>query len=483
MPDLTKTDFMLYLQCPKSLWLKNHKPEVYRNYKKLDHSLRTDGYEVETYTQPLFLGNTSPQVCFQCPLRTDEGMSTYVDVLEKNHDGTYNLYEVKSSTNIKDNHIKDACFQTIASEESGLSVRNVFIIHVNANYVRGATVDPHQLLQKVCVTRKVRNCEAETRAEIAGALTLLSEDAIDERGCECYWKTRSNHCDAFNHFNRIPQKNSVWELTRISENKLRILLNQDIKRLESIPQDITLNAKQSAQVHSARTGGPIVQKQPIADMLNTLVFPLYFLDYETASGAVPKMPDTKPWQHIPFQFSLHILHENGSLEHKDYLSKTLTLCGVKDVLHALCDSVGSVGSVIVWHAQFEKSRNCEMGKLFPEYRDHLEDINRRIFDLEDIFKEAYIDARFCGSTSIKKVLPVMCPHLSYENLEVQDGMQAMEQWFVMLNATGSNRLAIRNALLEYCELDTYAMVKLYCALLNLSNNRAVQPHFPQGDLP
>ena len=99
--------------------------------------------------------------------------------------------------------------------------------------------------------------------------------------------------------------------------------------------------------------------------------------------------------------------------------------------------------------------------------ERYQNVNRRLFDLEDIFKEAYIDARFCGSTSIKNVLPVMCPHLSYESLEVQDGMQAMEQWFVMLNATGRKRLEIRNALLKYCELDTYAMVELYRALLNI----------------
>lgn len=470
MPNLTKTDFMLYLQCHKSLWLKKHKPERYD--KKLGHSFGDDGDEVKRYTQQLFLGDTSPSlfskpVRFQYPLLTDDGMYICVDVLESNPDGTYNLYEVKSSTKKKNNHIKDACFQMIALEKYGLSVRDVFIIHFNANYVLVKTVDPHQLLQKVCVTQDVRNCEAEIRAEIDNALALLSENAIDERGCECYWKTRPNHCDAFTYFNRIPKENSVWELRRIRESKLQTLLRQRVERLEDIPHDIELSVKQSAQVHSAKTRKPIVQRKRIAEMLNTLVFPLYFFDYETASRAVPRIPGTKPWQHIPFQFSLHILHKNGSLDHKKYLSEALNLHHIESLLQALRDGIDPCGSVIVWHAQFERKRNHEMGSLFPQHRAYLENVNRRLFDLEDIFKEAYIDTRFCGSTSIKNVLPVMCPHLSYESLEVQDGMQAMEQWFVMLNATGRKRLEIRNALLKYCELDTYAMVELYRALLNI----------------
>lgn len=456
---LTKTDFMLYLQCPKSLWLKKHKPQAYQRYKKPGH-FSGDGHEVERYAEQLFSGDTP--VSFQYPQRTIDGLYACVDVLEQNHDGTYNLYEVKSSKKT-DNHIKDPCFQMITLENSGLVVRDVFIIHVNGNYVRDEIIDPHQLLQKVCVTREVRNCEEETHTEINGALALLHNTAIDESRCECYWKTRSHHCHTFAYFNRIPQENSVWALQRISERKLRTLLGRGIERLVNIPPDIALTPKQSDQVSSAVRGRPIVQRERIVEMLNTLTFPLYFLDYETANSGVPKIPGIKPWQRIPFQFSLHILHQNGRLEHKEHLCDAHTARDVKFLLRALCNSVGPVGSVIVWQASFEKSLNCEMGQFFPEYCARLNNINRRIFDLQDIFKEAYIDARFGGSTSIKAVWSVMCPNpsLSYENLEVQEGTQAMKKWFAMLNKTDNERLAIRNALLKYCKLDTLAMVKLY----------------------
>ena len=471
MPYLTKTDFILYLQCPKSLWLQKHKPGVYQQYKKSGDSLERivrDGYEVEKYVEQLFSDDASlffEPVWFQQTLRTDDGMYICVDVLKKNANGTYNLYEVKSSTKIKADYVKDACFQMIALEKSGLPVSDVFIIHVNSHYVRNEEVDPHRLLKKVSVTDAVRDCEQETRMEIHNALALLRQNAIDETGCDCYWKTRPNQCDTFDYFNNTPKQKSLWELSGIREQKLWTLLDRGIERLEDVPYDIELTAKQSIQVRSAVKNGPIVKSKYIAEMLDTLTFPLYFLDYETISTAVPKVIGAKPWQQIPFQFSVHILSANGELEHTEHLSGGLH--SQEDVLRALCNSIGSVGSIISWHAPFEKLCNRTMGELYPEYHAFLADINARMFDLEIIFKEAYIDAAFGGSTSLKNVLPVMCPHLSYESLEIQDGLQAMTQWLVMLDSATApeTRLKIRNALLKYCRLDTYAMVELHYKLL------------------
>lgn len=478
---LTKTDFRLYLQCPKSLWLKKHKPKVYQHYKKPSDSFLRDEYEeVKKCAQRLFQSERSQlslfsqnhptKVLFKKLLRTDEGISTYIDILEQNAaDGTYNLYEVnvKSDKKMQKDKIKEAYFQMIALEKCELQVRDIFIIHVNPDYVRRAKLERHRLLKKVSITQAVRDCEHKTRMEIHNALALLRQNAIDETGCGCYWKTRANQCDTFEYFNKTPKQKSVWELPRIKEEKLCTLLNQGIERLVDIPNSFVssqLNSRQSDQVRSAVKNEPIVKDKYIAKMMHTLTFPLYFLDYETISTAVPKVDGTKPWQKIPFQFSLHIFHEDGKLDHKEYLSDTMH--GVEGVLHALYNSIDCVGSIISWNAPFEKLCNRTMGQLYPEYRFFLADINDRMFDLEIIFKKAYIDAEFGGSTSLKNVLPVMCPRLSYEALEVQDGRQAMEQWLVMLDSATApdKRSRIRNALLEYCALDTYAMVELYRTL-------------------
>ena len=486
---LTKTDFIHYLRCSKSLWLLKHKPDIYphREFSEFLQKITREGYEVEEYAQQLFPNGISlpsgsaatertqqaiadkTPVMFQATFLTDDGMYVRTDILERNDDNTYTLYEVKSSTAVKrdkkHNHIKDACFQMIALEKAGLTVRDVYIIHMNPEYLLDGEVNPHALLKKSNVTEQARAMEAETRAEVGNALALLRADAIDETGCGCYRKTRSNHCDAFEYFNNEPREHhSVWNLARISEKKLCTLLDCGVTKIAEVPEGIALNTHQTFQVESARIGEPKVADARIREMLSSLVFPLYFFDYETAMHAVPRVPGMKPWQQLPFQFSLHKMDEDGAVTHEEHLSDTLH--GIDTVLDALCERVGPEGSVISWHASFEKSRNREMGNVYPRYQDALQDINNRMFDLEDIFKESYVDSAFRGSTSIKKVLPVLCPHLSYADLAVRDGTQAMERWLVMVDegTDTETRADIRRDLLEYCKLDTYAMVELYRTL-------------------
>ena len=509
---LTKTDYIHYLQCPKSLWLLKHRPEVYphREFSDFLKKITREGYEVEEYAQRLFDGGVTvagsagdggvtvaagsnagdgtaedgtagagpnaeektrqllaagTPVLFQATVRTDDGMLIRTDVLEQNGDGTHNLYEVKSSTRIKKdkkhNHLKDACFQVIALEKAGLPVRDVYIVHVNGEYVFEGSVIPDEFLRRVPVTDGVRRMESETRAEVDAALSLLAAESVDENGCGCYRKTRTNHCDAFAYFNRVPEECSVWELCGIREKKLSALQDCGVEHLCDVPDHIELNTMQTLQVRSAKSGEPVIRHADIAAALGGLVFPLYFLDYETAMNAVPRIVGTRPWQQIPFQYSLHIMQKDGSVRHTEYLSDSLR--DAERVCAALCENIGATGSVVSWHASFEKTRNKEMGEMFPRYRDALAAINERMVDLEDIFKESYVDTAFRGSTSIKKVLPVLCPHLSYADLAVRDGTHAMERWMAAVDGgmDAAELEKTRADLLEYCKLDTYAMVELY----------------------
>ena len=484
---LTKTDFVHYLRCPKSLWLLKRKPEMYPRGEFSDFlkKITLEGYEVEAYAETLFpggvklpaVGNAEEKtrealekktpVLFQATFAAEDGQFARTDILERNGDGTYSLCEVKSSTEVKRgakrDHIKDACFQKIALEKNGLRVGKVYIIHANGAYVRGGAVNPYGLLKKTEVTEAVEEAEEGVKVDIQNALALLRADAIDETGCSCYRKTRSNHCDAFAHFNGEYPPHAVWELGNIREKKLNELLERGAVTLSSVPDDIELNERQMRQVRSVIENRPIIDAGRIRELFGTLQFPLYFFDYETASNAVPRIEGTGPWQQIPFQYSLHTLHTDGTLRHTDCVSESLSGCA--DVIRSLTESAGKTGSFVSWHASFEKTRNTEMGKCHPEYREALGDINERTFDLEDVCKEAYTDARFRGSTSIKKVLPVLCPELSYEGLAVRDGTQAMERWFAMIESEDeSERAEILENLREYCKLDTLAMVEIYRAL-------------------
>lgn len=194
-------------------------------------------------------------------------------------------------------------------------------------------------------------------------------------------------------------------------------------------------------------------------------FPLYFFDYETFASAVPLVDRASPHKHFPVQYSLHVLTEDGSLDHREYLEREL--CLPLPLIQQMEGHIGSEGSIVSWHAPFERKQNREMALWFPEKADFLNDINDRMVDLEDVFKSDYVDARFDGSTSIKKVLPVICPHLSYGALEVQDGATAMDAWQKMINAEEDEAEEIATNLLEYCKLDTLAMVEIYKFLTSL----------------
>lgn len=174
---------------------------------------------------------------------------------------------------------------------------------------------------------------------------------------------------------------------------------------------------------------------------------------------MPLLDRTSPHKHFPVQYSLHVLHEDGTLDHHEYLERESRL--PDRLVERLRTDIGDEGSVISWHASFEKTQNKEIARLFPDYSDFLADLNDRMADLEDVFKADYVDARFDGSTSIKKVLPVICPELSYKELDVQDGASAMDAWQKMVSAQGEESDQIASALLGYCKLDTFAMVEIY----------------------
>lgn len=467
---LTKTNFIQYLNCPKSLWLRLNAPDEYPHgeFSVFLQKLTREGYEVERHVRQFFESAVGRNADFQRVFETEDGLIARADALEA-IDGETVLYEIKSSTSVKTdaahNHIKDACFQMICAERSGQQIDAVSLVHLNGRYERAGEIVPEELLVFADVTERVRAIEAETAAELDDALVLLREVELDRAGCSCLYKSRSNHCDTFALFNPNVTKPSIYSLPRLSEKKRAELISNRIFDLLAIPDDYALTANQMRVVQAAKSGAPIVNLEGIRAFLTGLRFPLYFLDYETYASAVPLLDRTSPHKHFPVQCSLHVLHENGTLHHHEYLEREARL--PDRLLEKLRADIGGAGSVISWHATFEKTQNKEMARLFPDYSDFLTDLNERMADLEDIFKLDYIDARFDGSTSIKKVLPVICPELSYKELDVQDGASAMDAWQKMVSAEGEESDQIASALLGYCKLDTFAMVEIFRFLMRL----------------
>ncbi|MBT8244531.1 MAG: DUF2779 domain-containing protein, partial [Winogradskyella sp.] len=206
---------------------------------------------------------------------------------------------------------------------------------------------------------------------------------------------------------------------------------------------------------------PIINKPNIKRELDKLKFPLHFIDYETYASAIPRLDGLSPHKHLTFQVSIHTLTEDNTLTHFEYVLDAMQM--PTDMLGAMHDFTGSTGTFVSWHASFETGRNKDLIGWLPQFASYLTYINEHMFDLETIFKKDYIDYRFHGSSSIKKVQPILVPDLSYSDLDVTNGTMALDTWGRMVLDPNFNEdiEATRQHLLDYCKLDTLAMVKIY----------------------
>jgi hypothetical protein len=219
---------------------------------------------------------------------------------------------------------------------------------------------------------------------------------------------------------------------------------------------------QAAKVALVKSGVPRIDQEAIKETLSALTFPLYFLDYETLAKSIPPLPGYKPNQAIVFQVSVHKLEADGTLTHFEYLANDIEHAS-EGLVKMLQEVVGEMGNIVVWYESFEKGRNAELAVLHPEARDFFINMNTRVFDLMKVFSQHYADPAFGGSFSIKNVLPVMLPELTYKSLEIQNGTMALSEWEKMVTGqmTPEYRAQTRENLFRYCELDTRAMVELY----------------------
>ena len=484
---LTKTEFKYFLDCPESLWLLKNKPQLYPkgDFSLFAEKLVQEGYEVEAFAKKLFSDgidlpeHASPMetkraleddftAYFQPSFITKKDAFARIDILERLSDGTLHIYEVKSSTSIKTDRkhrqLDDACFQKYVLTECGHKVSKVSIIHLNKEYVRQGEIIPEQLLEVTEVTNEVNKIYSSTVNQINAALNFIKKETIDETKCSCIYKTRSNHCDAFKYFNDNVPEFSIYEIGRISSKKVGTLVDNGQLAMVDIPKDFELNLNQQSQLESLIQGRPLVNEENIKRELDQLKFPLHFIDYETYASAIPKLNGLSPHKHLPFQVSIHTLTKDGILTHFEYLLEAMQM--PEDMLQAMQDFTGSTGTFVSWHASFEIGRNKNLIEWLPQFTSYLTYINEHTFDLEKIFKTEYIDYRFHGSSSIKKVLPVLCPNISYSELEVNNGTMALDTWgrMVLDPMFDQDIDETRKNLLEYCKLDTYAMVEIFLSL-------------------
>lgn len=492
---LSKTDFREYLHCAKCLWLKKNNPDLYirPSISEFEQKLIDEGYEVELAaremfdkgvliqgsnqeaalkTKQLIASKTSP--IFQATFITESGLLAKSDIIIYNEfTDAWNIYEVKSSTRIKtdknENHIHDITFQKLVMNQSGINVNETYIIHMRKDFKKTQDSVLFDMFTIQEVSELVEDEYDKIKKEAENAVKFLEDNNVDIGSCSCLYSSRRNHCSSFKILNKNVPDYSIHDISRIGANNLRLLIDDLILNITDIPEDFKLSANQMTQVEIEKSQKPIIEIENIKQTLDELEYPLIFLDYETYVSAIPKVDGFEPHQHIPFQVSVHILEFDRQLKHYEYLADNIENAPV-ELVEFLQNTIPTRGHLISWHASFENTRNKEIAKIYPQYSEFLLSLNDRTFDLETIFKDDYRHPGFKGRTSIKKVLPVLCPQFSYKDLEIQNGTEAMEGWGRTIfdeNLDDTERARIQKSLLKYCEMDTKAMVKIFKHLLDL----------------
>ncbi|MEK7148077.1 MAG: DUF2779 domain-containing protein [Patescibacteria group bacterium] len=465
---LSKTNYIIWRDCHKNAWLKIHKPNVYFAHELSDFEKQIieTGNEVDLLARELFSTGD-----YQKQFEHDEFLAI-TDILTKSDSG-YNIYEVKATNEIdKKTHYHDLAFQYNILKGSGLNIVSANLIHLNPEYVRKGEIELTKLFVIEDVTEKIREMSEEVLEEMRVAKEYLSNESEPNGPCDCIYRGRSSQCTTFDYSNPDIPKYGIHDLVRIGSSKKKLieLVDGNKFNLEDIPESMELSDAQKNQIWTYLNDRTIISKENIAEELEKLVFPLYFLDYETFPAAIPRFDGFSPYNQIIFQYSLHILKDAESEpEHKDFLY-TEADDPSQSFAKSLRENLGDKGSVIVWHKDFECGRNKELGQRLPEYKNFFEKVEKRIFDLEDIFKKQHhVHPAYKGKTSIKKVLPVLVPSLKYDELVIHDGGGAAEGWNRVATGKTNNQEAeeIIQALRKYCKLDTYAMYAIWRALYSL----------------
>jgi len=495
MSHISKTDYLEYTYCRKNLWLKKHKPELFLGVElsEFEKKIIEEGNLADAAARNLFPGGvlvelvgskavpitqrfleTQPPVIFQAAFLWED-FFVQADILVWNAvlDG-YELYEVKAtndvSRTIPHHHVNDLAFQKIVLEGAGLRVVKMGVIHLNGSYKREGEINYRELFIIADLTDEVLEAEAVVREQMTDARAYLSDP--EERGCECLYRGRNAQCTTFAYSNPDVPEYSVHDINRIGGSKrlLEDWIDRGIYAIEDIDHPEELKGAKKLQVDAYMLGRPLIDQLHIKEKLDALQFPLQFFDYEGYSSAIPRFDGFAAYKQVPFQYSLHTLHKDGTLEHKEFLITEPVGDLTAPLVARMREDIDLSGTVIAWYKSYESQRNNELAELHPEAAEFFETMNDGMFDLMTIFSEGlYVDAAFKGSASIKNVLPVIVPHLTYKSLNVRKGDQAIERWEKMIAPeTGAEEKAqIAQDLLAYCKMDTFAMVEIYRFLRGL----------------
>lgn len=483
---LSKSKYCKAIQCKKILWLDRYKIEekeetarksVLENGTKVGMLAKGlfGKYEDVAYNENLSimvertkeLLNYKPNIITEASFEYNRNFCS-VDILKNDKDGV-EIYEVKSSTDIHDIYIDDIAYQYFILSKVGLTIKKANLVFINKEYIRHGELEIQKLFTIEDVTETIKEKQNEIEIMLKEIDEFMEQHGENNEpdmnlGMQCM---KPYECSYWKYCTRDLPKPNVFDIANMRTDKKFERYNNGLISFEDLGHE-EMNSKYLEQIDfELHNLEPKINKEAIRELMNSLKYPLYFIDFETFQLAIPEYEGTKPYQQLPFQYSLHIMRkENGEIEHKEFLAQVEDKDFIRHFAESMIHDIPDNGSVIIYNNSFESARINEMAKMYPDLAKELQRINSQIVDFLVPFRNRdYYMKEFQGSYSIKKVLPALYPNdseLDYHQLPVvHNGEEASDTFLSLRGKSKEEQEVLRKGLLEYCELDTYAMVKIW----------------------
>jgi hypothetical protein len=490
VPIISKSRYLDGIQCHKLLWSRYHEAELFppvddatgarfeqgKAVGKYARNLYRDGIEVvgDYRDFPALIGRTASMLGSRKPLFEPAfafGQAyARIDVLLPVEHNAWDLIEVKSAGEVKDTHIDDVALQDYVCRGAGLDIRRCCVMHINKEYVRFGDVDPGGLLTMADVTTEVRMKSPQVSRNLDLFNSVITQvkrpSLLVGPHCDTPYE-----CPLRDRCWGVLPRHHVFTLSRLPKSHAAELLRLGMASLCDVPEEFLQTERRNVQVKAVRTGEVQVDNQRIGEFLDSLVYPLYFIDFETVHPAVPLYDGTRPFEHVPFQCSLHVQRNAGEApEHHMFLADTKEDPRSR-LIGFLRAHIGPVGSVIAYNARFEVTVLSRFYDLLPQTREWGEGIAGRVVDLYALFSTfASYHPEQRGGASMKDVLPLLCG-ITYDGMPIGDGEAAGREFIRVTfgDVPPEEKQQILGQLRKYCGLDTFGMVKIVESLRRLTS--------------
>lgn len=482
-PALSKSRFMNGLQCHRLLWWSVHErdaPELVPN--AATQVVFAQGHRVGEEARRRFPGGVlvdlphqaidarvqrtaellqaGAGVIYEASFRAN-GVFVAVDVLVR-RGKSWDLYEVKSSTKLKEEHLPDAAVQRHVLEASGLRVGRVFLMHLNPECTAPRLDD---LFTAEDVTEQARALDGEVVAQVRAQQKVLAGKLPDvEPGEQC---RAPRECPFWARCHEELPEHHVSTLYYIGK-RAQQLVDDGVTTLHELPDDLRLTEVQARQVRAVKDNTLVVEPG-LKRALDAMEGPRAFFDLETLALAIPRWDGTKPWEGVPLQASVHV-ERRGKLVHRSFLATP----GDDDPRAALgaflAEELAGARTILAWNAPFEARCLRRLGETIPALQEPMASLSARLVDLLPVVRAHVYHPGFGGSFGLKSVAPALAPQVDYGALDVQGGADASAMLYRlwMEELPSAEAKALRQRLLEYCGLDTLALVHLWRALQRLT---------------